>query len=79
MGMTFVSAAFNEKTVHCWDADHWQHKGILPTGKISSLPFRDSKCLATGGWHELHLWDVVSRTHKAALTGHKRECLKFGV
>ena len=72
-GQTLVSAAFNEKTVHCWDAVTGQHKGILPTGKISSLAFRDSKCLATGGWHELHLWDVVSRTHKAALTGHKRD------
>ena len=72
-GQTLASAAFNEETVHLWDAATGEQKSILDTDKIRNLAFSpDGKILATAGQYAVDLWDAARGEHKAALCGHTR-------
>ena len=70
-GRTFVSSSFNEDKVILWDVGTWQQKAALGIDINCFALSPDSSTLATGSWKgELHLWDVVSGTHKAEFLGH---------
>lgn len=70
-GLTLASSSFNERKVRFWDAATGHHKATIDTS-VSCFAFSfDGSTVVTGSWRgELHLWDVVSGTHKAQFLGH---------
>ena len=70
-GHTLASASSNEDKVHLWDAGTGIHRAVIDTD-VNCIAFSpDSRTLASGSWRgELHLWDVISGTHKSEFIGH---------
>src|SRR5258708_6119551 len=51
----------------------WSTQYRVPDSSVSALAFSpDGNTLALGGHPSVKLWDVASRTEKAALAGHSR-------